>query len=373
MDFTLTEAQQDLAGLTNGIVADIVTNERLRELDSAENRFDRKLWDTLATSGVLSAALPESVGGDGFGILEQCSILIELGRGVAPVPYLSSIVMAAGAIAEFGSDAQRSEWAAPAGTGAKILAAALAEELNDNPAAPVTGAERTADGWTLRGTKIVVDGAPVADLFLVPAATDRGTVVFLVRADDAGVTVTRQQTTDFGCTGMVELADVRVDGDRVLGSVERGTEIVEWIVGRGSVGSSAFQFGVLDQALKMTAEYARERIQFDRPIGSFQAVAQRLADGYIDVKGVRLTLWQAAFRLAEGLPIEGEIETAKFWASDAGHRVAHTVVHVHGGVGLDEDHPVHRYFLAAKRQEFLLGSASDQLRRLGAELAAMPA
>ena len=123
----------------------------------------------------------------------------------------------------------------------------------------------------------------------------------------------------------------------------------------------------------LLAEYARERIQFDRPIGSFQAVAQRLADGYIDVKGVRLTLWQAAFRLAEGLPIEGEIETAKFWASDAGHRVAHTVVHVHGGVGLDEDHPVHRYFLAAKRQEFLLGSASDQLRRLGAELAATPA
>ncbi|NKU47816.1 acyl-CoA dehydrogenase [Rhodococcus hoagii] len=366
-------AQQDLAGLTNGIVADIVTNERLRALDSAEDRFDRKLWDTLATSGVLSAALPESVGGDGFGILEQCSILIELGRGVAPVPYLSSIVMAAGAIAEFGSDAQRSEWAAAAGAGSAILAAALAEELNDNPAAPVTRAERTADGWTLRGTKIVVDGAPVADLFLVPAATDRGTVVFLVRADDAGVTVTRQQTTDFGCTGMVELADVRVNDDRVLGSVERGTEIVEWIVGRGSVGSSAFQFGVLDQALKMTAEYARERIQFDRPIGSFQAVAQRLADGYIDVKGVRLTLWQAAFRLAEGLPIEGEIETAKFWASDAGHRVAHTVVHVHGGVGLDEDHPVHRYFLAAKRQEFLLGSASDQLRRLGAELAATPA
>lgn len=373
MDFTLTEAQQDLAGLTSGIVADIVTNDRLRQLDSAEDRFDRKLWDALATSGVLGAALPESVGGDGFGILEQCSILIELGRGVAAVPYLPSIVMAAGAIAEFGSDAQRSEWAAPAAAGSKILAPALAEELADDPAAPVTRAEHTADGWTLNGTKIVVDGAPVADLFLVPAATDAGTAVFLVRPGDAGVIVTRQQTTDFGCTGLVELSDVRIADDRLLGSVAQGADIVNWILARGAVGSSAFQFGVLDQALKMTAEYARERIQFDRPIGSFQAVAQRLADGYIDVKGVRLTLWQAAFRLAAGLPVDGAVETAKFWAADAGHRVAHTVVHVHGGVGLDEDHPTHRYFLAAKRQEFLLGSGTDQLRRLGAQLAATPA
>lgn len=372
MDFTLTEAQHDLAGLTSGIVAGVVTNEHLRELDSTEDRVDRTLWDALATSGVLGAALPESVGGDGFGILEQCSILIELGRGVAAVPYLSSIVMAAGAIAEFGSDEQRSEWAAPAATGSRILAAALAEELNDDPAAPVTCAERTADGWTLSGTKILVDGAPVADLFLVPAATDHGTAVFLVRPGDPGVTVTRQQTTDFGCTGIVEFADVHVTDDGVLGTVERGGEIVDWILDRGAVGSSAYQFGVLDQALKMAADYARERIQFDRPIGSFQAVAQRLADGYIDVKGVRLTLWQAAFRLASGLPTEGEIETAKFWAADAGHRVAHTAVHVHGGVGLDQDHPTHRYFLAAKRQEFLLGSATDQLRRLGATLAATP-
>ncbi|QBJ97171.1 acyl-CoA dehydrogenase [Rhodococcus sp. ABRD24] len=373
MDFSLTEAQQDLAGLTHGIVADIVTNEHLRELDSAEDRFDRKLWDALASSGVLGAALPESVGGDGFGVLEQCSILIELGRGVAPVPYLSSIVMGAGAIAEFGSDAQRSEWGTPAATGSKILAVALAEELNDNPAAPVTRAEPNGDGWTLSGTKILVDGAPVADLLLVPATTPDGIAIFLVRTGGAGVTVTRQQTTDFGSTGIVEFEDVQLGADCILGSVTQGREIVEWILDRGAVGSSAFQFGVLDQALKITADYARERVQFERPIGSFQAVAQRLADGYIDVKGVRLTLWQAAFRLASGLPLEGEIETAKFWAADAGHRVAHSVVHIHGGVGLDEDHPAHRYFLAAKRQEFLLGSATDQLRRLGAELATVTA
>jgi 3-oxocholest-4-en-26-oyl-CoA dehydrogenase beta subunit len=110
-------------------------------------------------------------------------------------------------------------------------------------------------------------------------------------------------------------------------------------------------------------------VQFGRPIGSFQAVAQRLADAYIDVEAVRLTMWQAAWRMEAGLPWETELATAKFWAADAGHRVAHACVHVHGGVGIDTEYPLHRYFLAAKRAEFELGGATTQLRRIGAALA----
>jgi alkylation response protein AidB-like acyl-CoA dehydrogenase len=130
---------------------------------------------------------------------------------------------------------------------------------------------------------------------------------------------------------------------------------------------------VLDRGLRMTAEYAREREQFDRPIGSFQAVSQRLADGYIDVKGLRLTLTQAAWKVSEDIAAEIDVASAAFWAADAGHRVAHTIVHVHGGVGVDTDHPAHRYFLAAKEIEFALGGATGQLRRIGRELAETPA
>lgn len=373
MDFALTEAQQDLAGLTRRIVDDLVTNERLRELDAGENRFDERLWSTLADAGVLGAALPESVGGDGYGVLEQCSILIELGRALAPVPYLSSIVMATGAIAEFGNEQQLSDWGTPAARGEKIVTVALAEELDDTPAAPVTTARRDGENWILSGTKILVDAAPIADLFLVPATTSEGVGVFLVRPEDDGVDITRQDTVDKAAAGEVTLHEVRLTSDRVLGDSGEGSEIVEWIVERGTLGSCAFQYGVLDRALELTAEYARERVQFGRPIGSFQAVAQRLADAYIDVKGVRLTLWQAAWQVSENFPGEGSVHTAKFWAADAGHRVAHTVIHVHGGVGLDEDHPVHRYFLAAKAHEFALGSASQQLRALGEVLASIPA
>ncbi len=124
-----------------------------------------------------------------------------------------------------------------------------------------------------------------------------------------------------------------------------------------------------ERALELTAAYARSREQFGKPIGSFQAVSQRLADAYIDIEGIRLTLWQAAWRLAEGLPSDTEIATAKFWAAEAGHRVAHTAVHVHGGVGIDMDGDVHRYFVAAKHNEFALGGATAQLRRIGVALA----
>jgi alkylation response protein AidB-like acyl-CoA dehydrogenase len=131
----------------------------------------------------------------------------------------------------------------------------------------------------------------------------------------------------------------------------------------------AVQLGVTERALELTAEHALGRVQFGRPIGGFQAVAQRLADAYVDVEAIRLTLWQAAWRLAAGRPAEAEVATAKFWAADGGHRVAHTAVHVHGGVGIDLDHPLHRYFVAAKRNEFALGGATEQLRRLGDVLA----
>ncbi|TQF75158.1 acyl-CoA dehydrogenase [Rhodococcus spelaei] len=366
MDFTLTEAQQDLEQLTRSIAEKLTTNDRLRELDAAQDRFDDKLWQALTDAGVLAAALPESVGGGDFGILEQCSVLRELGRTISPVPYLSSIVLAASALAEFGDESQR-DLARLAGAGEVVLTVALAEELNLDPAQPVTRAERTTDGWTVTGTKITVPAAAFADAILVPATTAEGVSVFVVEPSAAGVRVDRQLTTDYSAEAVVDLSAA------VATVIPGGAEVLDSILARAAVGLSALQLGTLERALELVAEYARERVQFDRPIGSFQAVAQRLADAFIDVKGVRSTLWQAAWRLSENLPAEEEIRTAKFWAADAGHRVAHTVIHVHGGVGLDRDHPVHRYFLAAKHNEFALGSATEQLRRLGQTLADIPA
>jgi alkylation response protein AidB-like acyl-CoA dehydrogenase len=395
MDFSHNETQRDLAALSRAILTDRATPDRLGEVEARGDRFDPALWADLAGAGVLAAALPESLGGAGLGLLEQCSVLAEIGRAVAPVPYLASAVLGAGALARFGTPDQQRRWAEPAGRGELLLTAALSEEDGDDPRAPAAAAERVkgdseggmgrrAGGgrWLLTGTKTAVPAGPRADLMLVPAATAQGTTVFLVTPGDRGVTVAPQRMTDGDAAGRVELAGVELPDDRVLGAgpggrppqtsplgPAAGAEITDWLVSRGTVGLCAQQLGVLERALELTSAHANSRMQFGRPIGSFQAVAQRLADAYVDVEAVRLTMWQAAWRLSEGLPCDTEVATAKFWAADAGHRVAHTAVHVHGGMGVDTDHPLHRYFVAAKRLEFALGGATTQLRRIGAALA----
>ena len=370
MDFELTEAARDLAGLTRTILADQLTEQRLREVESGSDRFDRALWTRLADAGVLSAGLPVSVGGAGYGLLEQCAVLVELGRAVAPVPYLPTVVMGASTIGEFGTPRQRDRWVRPAATGEKLLTAALSEEVGDE----LTSTATLVDGsWRLSGVKTAVPAGPVSDLVLVPANTDNGSTVFVVTPQDRGVTVRRQEIVDGDSEALVELDDVVLDGDRVLGEIGAGQRILEFMAARATVGLCALQLGVTERALELTARYATERVQFERPIGTFQAVAQRLADGYVDVEAIRLTLWQAAWRLAAGLPAATEVATAKFWAADGGHRVAHTAVHLHGGVGIDKDYPLHRYFVATKRNEFSLGGATAQLRRIGSTLAAEPA
>ena len=371
MDFTETESQAELAALSRKILTDRVTPQHLAAAEAGGDSFDAGLWATLASAGILAAALPEALGGAGLGLLEQCSVLTELGRTLAPVPYLASIVLGAGAITRFGSPGQQRRWAAPAGRGELILTAALSEEDGDDPAAPSARGEPVSGdgpGWRLSGVKTTVPAAPLAALMLVPVATPDGVMVFGVTPDDAGVTVQRQQLTSGDSAGRVVLEDVRLPGDRMLGGP--GGAAAGWLVSAGTVGLCALQAGVAERALELTAEYARTRVQFGKPIGGFQAVAQRLADAYIDTEAIRLTMWQAAWRLSAGLPCGPEAATAKFWAADAGHRVAHTAVHVHGGVGIDLGYPLHRYFTAAKHNEFALGGATAQLRRIGAALAA---
>ncbi|GGQ72794.1 acyl-CoA dehydrogenase family protein [Couchioplanes azureus] len=330
MDFSVSDEARELAALTRDLAAS-----------------GRPLWPALAGAGVLAAALPKRAGGEGYGLPEQCAVLVELGRAAAAVPYLPSIVVAAGTLARFGTEEQVGRWAVPASRGEIVLTATTG----------TVTAERVEDGWRLDGTVPSVPAAPAAGLLLVPAAEG----IFLVRPDDDGVTVEEQQVAGGPGAGLLRVAGTVVAGDRLLADPAARP----WLAASATVGTCAAQLGVVERALEMTAEYARTRVQFERPIGAFQAVAQRLADAYIDVEALRVTLWQAAWRLCEHQSAAAEVATAGFWATEAGHRVAHTAVHVHGGVGIDADYPLHRYFLAAKYHEFLLGGATAQLLALG--------
>jgi alkylation response protein AidB-like acyl-CoA dehydrogenase len=185
------------------------------------------------------------------------------------------------------------------------------------------------------------------------------------------VTVVPQTLSDRDAVARLDLDGVPLNSDRLVGPADGSA--AHRLRQLAVLAGAAEQLGITDGALRLTAAYAKTREQFGRPIGTFQAVSQRLADGYIDVLGQRLTLWQAAWRLDEGLPADTELAIAKLWAADAGHRLAHTTVHVHGGVGIDLDGEAHRYFTGAKRFEFLHGGATEQALAVGRALAAEPA
>jgi alkylation response protein AidB-like acyl-CoA dehydrogenase len=370
MDFTFTPEQDEAAELAARILTDRATNDRMKAVEAAGSRFDRELWAELGSAGLLGLALPEEHDGAGLGLVELCRVLVEVGRTVAPVP-LAAHGPTARLLAEHGTDEQRQAWLPGAATGGNVLTSAVAEERSFAPEQPTTTATPFGDGHTLTGSKAIVPAGPYADAFLVPASTPTGVGVFLVLPGDPGVTVTEQTFSDRDAVARVDLEEVVVGPDRLVGpadgSVDRRLRHLLLLAG------SAEQLGICEGALARTAAYARTREQFGRPIGTFQAVSQRLADGYIDTLAQRLALWQAAWRLDEGLPADTEVAIAKLWAADAGHRIAHTTVHVHGGVGIDLDGEAHRYFTSAKRYEFLYGGATEQALHIGRTLAAEPA
>jgi alkylation response protein AidB-like acyl-CoA dehydrogenase len=373
MDFGFTEEQDDLAGLAKRILEDKVTEGVLREADQAEVRFDRGIWSALADAGLLGVSLPAEVGGGGYGLVEQAVVLEQVGRTLAPVPVVPSIVLGASPIATFGTDEQRTRWAAPAAEGRIVLTAALSEPGNRDLLRPALTATPEGDGFRLDGVKTTVPVGTIADAIVVSAATPDGRpVVVVVEQGATGLTVERQVVTNKDGAAQLTFDGVIVGADGVLAGPDAGADVLRSIVERGTVGWCAQQLGVLGRMLEMTADYTKERKQFDVAIAMFQAVGHRLADAYIDVEGLRLTLWQAVWRLEESLPASTEVEVAKFWAADAAHRVGHACVHVHGGTGIDEDYPVHRYFIAAKAIEFALGSATDQLLAIGRTFAATP-
>ncbi len=374
MDFARSEEQEEVAGLAERILTDMVTVDRLRAVedgagsapDGGTDRFDREVWAALADAGLLGVALPSELGGSGLGIVEQCLVLEQVGRTVAPVPVLAATVLGALPIATFGPAALAERWVAPMIRGEVVLTGALVEPANRWPERPTTTAAGSpAHGWRLTGVKTCVPAGTVADAVVVPATLDGGgTALFVVEAGADGLAVEGQRVTNRDLE-----AQLTLDGT----PAERLTDdpgAVGWLVERATVALCAQTAGVVGRALELTAAYAKERVQFGRPIATFQAVGQRAADGYIDVEATRLVLWQAAWRLAEGLPAATEVQVAKYWASEAAHRVGHTAVHIHGGTGVDVDHPIHRYLIAARELELTLGGATDQLLRIGASMAA---
>jgi len=374
MDFSFSEEQEAVRELAERIFTDLSTPERLRQFESEPDgdRFDRKLWSELAGAGLLGIALPEEVGGAGLGFVETGLLVEATGKAAAYVPTIETLAAASAAIAQFGTESQRRQWLPGVVSGDTVLTTALVE-LGGTPGAPSIVAERDGDGWILSGSKACVPSGMIADAVLVTARVEPASVaVFLVETSAPGVSRDRQVTNTGQPEAVLSLSATPVGADTLLGSVEQGQAIIEWLVLRSTAALALAQAGAAAASLALVAEYTKTREQFGKPIATFQAVGQRAADAYVDTEAIRLTAWQAAWRIAEGLPADKEVAIAKFWAADGGQRVVHAAVHLHGGVGVDREYPLHRYFLMTKHLELTLGGATEQLLQLGATLAAEP-
>jgi alkylation response protein AidB-like acyl-CoA dehydrogenase len=370
MNFSFSEDQTMLRELAREILEKEVTTEQLKQIEQDPDWFDRGLWSQLAEANLLGLVAPEDLGGMGLGIEEVCLLLHEIGRAVAPVPLLPALVLASLPIAEFGTDEQKRAWLAPVASGEAILTGALADAGSGDPSAPATTAKRGGDVWVLEGEKHLVPAVHLARRVLVPATTDDGVGIFLIDPQADGISLTRQQTSRGEPLFSIRLAGVRVGQSELLGGDSRsGARMLRWLHDRATVAVCATQIGVCERALEITAEYARERVQFGVPIGSFQAVQHRCADCLIDLESIRWTTWRAVSRLARGLPAAREATVAKFWAADGGARIASTAQHLHAGLGVDLEYPIHRYFLWSKSLELELGAAAPQLVRLGGDMA----
>ena len=374
MDFSFSEEQEAVRELADRIFTDLSTPERLRQFESEPDgdRFDRKLWAELAAAGLLGIALPEEVGGAGLGFVETGLLVEATGRTAAYVPTIETLAAASAAIARFGTESQRRQWLPGVVSGDTVLTTALVE-LGGTPGAPSVVAERDGDGWVLSGSKACVPSGMIADAVLVTARVEPASVaVFIVDPLAPGVSRQRQVTNTGQPEAVLSLSATPVGTEALLGSLDEGPAIIEWLVLRSTAALALAQAGAAAASLALVAEYTKTREQFGKPIATFQAVGQRAADAYVDTEAIRLTAWQAAWRISEGLPADKEVAIAKFWAADGGQRVVHAAVHLHGGVGVDREYPLHRYFLMTKHLELTLGGATEQLLQLGATLAAEP-
>lgn len=362
MDFAFNEEQNAIRDLAADIFAGKSGIDRVKAVEATDERIDRELWRELILAGLVGIALPEEFGGGGMGLTELCVLLEQQGRNVAPVPLWEAAIAAA-AIAEFGTQQQKQDYVAPAAAGELLLTVGLEEFGPVDPTAPKTVAGKAADGtWTLTGAKAVVPAAHVAARVVVSAATQSGTGLFLVDPAGAGVRAENNETTTRAIATNLAFDSAPVE---LLAEADS----VQWLVDRVEVALAAIQVGVGDGAVSQAVSYLNGRQQFGRPLSTFQAVSHQLADCYIDLEAMRVTLWQAAWLLANGADPGTAVLVAKWWATDGGQRVVHRTQHVHGGIGVDIDYPVHRHLLWGKQIAATLGGASADLARLGAQLA----
>ena len=365
MDLGLNEIQQMLKNSAREFLAQECPLTLVREMETEERGYTPELWRQLAGLGWTGVAFPEQYGGTGGDFLDLAVLLEETGRALLPGPFFATVVLGGLTVLDAGSDAQKQEILPALSSGQLLLTLALTEaSATYEPWGIATTATREGGAFRIDGAKLFVPQAHTADLLLVAARTAesadpaQGLTLFLIPANAAGLTINPLATISADRQCEVILAGVQAPAAAVLGAVDGGWPLIQRALQRAVAGQCLEMLGGAAAVLEMTVEYAKQRTQFGRPVGTFQAVQHHCANMATDVEGCRHIAYQAAWKIASGEPADREVAMAKAWVSNAYQRVCNLAHQCHGAIGFTKEHDLQLYTRRAKVQELSYGDAN---------------
>jgi len=368
MDLGLNEAQQMLKNSAQEFLEAECPDTYVREMEEDENGYTAEMWQKLAEQGWLGLIIPEKYGGVELEFQDLTILLEEMGRFMLPGPYFSNVVLGGMSIMDSGTEEQKQEYLPRIAEGQIIVTLALNEPSGRwDPEGIQLTATEAGGKYTLNGTKLFVPNAHISDYIVVVARTGDGEndiSLFILPSQSNGVNQTLLKTIASDRQSEVTFDNVELPASSLLGEKNRGWQTIEKVLKWGAIGKCAEMSGGGQSVLDMTVEYAKQRTQFGRPIGTFQAIQHHCANMATDVEGAKFITYQAAWMLSEGLPADREVAMAKAWVSDAYKRVCALGHQSHGAIGFTKEHNMQLYSRRAKAAELAFGDSDLHLDKV---------
>jgi alkylation response protein AidB-like acyl-CoA dehydrogenase len=375
VDFELNEDQRMLQKTARDFLKKECPKALVRELDDSDEGHSPELWSKMADLGWTGLLLPEEYNGIGWTFIEMAVLMEEMGYNICPGPFVSTTILGSLPLLMAGSDEQKRELLPKAADGELILTMAVSEADGGFEASTLNlEAAKKGEKWVLNGTKLFVSDALVADYILCVARTEAasdpedGLTIFLVDAKASGVNITATKTISKDKQCEVAFDNVSLDDAAVVGSIGGAWPVVKAVMDRAAVARSAETLGSMRAALDMSVAYANDRVQFGRPIGSYQAVQHFLADIWVDIIGTRTLIMKAAWKLATDQPADREVGMAKARAGEAGRKATFVGHRIFGAIGFTMEHDLHLYHRRTVAADMAFGDSDYQHEQIAKSL-----
>lgn len=371
MDLRFSEQQEILKKMARDFLATECPKALVREMEEDEKGYSPDLWKKMAELGWMGLVIPEDCDGMGYNFQDLTVLVEEIGKNILPGPLLSTIISTF-PILEAGTDEQKKEYLSKIARGELILTPALLEaEGTLEPSGIEVKATAKGDDFVINGTKLFVEMSHVADCFVLAArtkagSTEDGITLFLVDAKAKGITCDVIPTIAKDKLCEVIFKDVIVPKKNVLGQVDKGWPLLVKLIEKGAIIKCAESLGGIQTCVEMTVAYSKERVQYDRPIGAFQALQHIMADMWISMETCKYLIYEAAWMASEGIPCSKEISMAKAYVNEAYKDVSKWAVRLHGGIGTSGEHDIPLYYRRAKAADVAYGG-TDFHRELVAQ------